>query len=105
MRGFMRLRFMIATAFSALLVLPCVSGFAADDTTKPVLTGKSAFTDALHESPGTRRHLTVADLPGPMENESVDNGPSVSPRPANAWPIAPKGFKVDLYATGLDNPR
>ena len=27
------------------------------------------------------------------------------PRPANAWPIAPKGFKVELYATGLDNPR
>ena len=27
------------------------------------------------------------------------------PRPANAWPIAPRGFKVELYATGLDNPR
>jgi glucose/arabinose dehydrogenase len=27
------------------------------------------------------------------------------PRPPNAWPIAPKGFKVELYATGLDNPR
>jgi glucose/arabinose dehydrogenase len=27
------------------------------------------------------------------------------PRPANAWPVAPKGFKVELYATGLDNPR
>jgi glucose/arabinose dehydrogenase len=27
------------------------------------------------------------------------------PRPANAWPIPPKGFKVELYADGLDNPR
>src|SRR5246127_5982727 len=78
--------------------------FAADG--KPtVLTGQAAFTDALHESPGTRRHLTVADLPAPMQKQSVDNGPSVVPRPANAWPVAPKGFKEDLYATGLDNPR
>ena len=71
----------------------------------PVLTGQAAFTDAAHESPGTRRHLTVADLPAPAPEQSVDNGPTVVPRPANAWPIAPNGFKVDLYTTGLDNPR
>jgi len=70
-----------------------------------VLTGQAAFTDAAHESPGTRRHLTEQDLPAPAERESVDNGPSVIPRPANAWPVAPKGFKVELYATNLDNPR
>ena len=69
------------------------------------LTGQAAFTDAAHEAPGTRRHLTVNDLPAPAESESVDNGPSMIPRPANAWPIAPKGFKVELYATNLDNPR
>jgi glucose/arabinose dehydrogenase len=71
----------------------------------PVLTGQSAFTDFTKESPGVRRHLTVADLPGPRPDESVDNGPTVVARPSNAWPIAPKGFKVELYATGLDNPR
>jgi glucose/arabinose dehydrogenase len=27
------------------------------------------------------------------------------PRPESAWPQAPKGFKVELYATGLENPR
>ena len=27
------------------------------------------------------------------------------PRPASAWPKVPPGFKVDLYATGLKNPR
>jgi glucose/arabinose dehydrogenase len=26
-------------------------------------------------------------------------------RPADAWPKAPAGFKVELYAAGLDNPR
>ena len=70
-----------------------------------VLTGQSAFTDADHQSPGIRRHLTVADLPAPAPQESVDNGPTIVPRPANILPIAPKGFKVELYATGLDNPR
>ena len=77
----------------------------ADDSSHPVLTGQAAFTDAAHESPGTRRHLTVADLPEPAPDQSVDNGPTIVPRPANAWPIAPAGFKVELYATDLDNPR
>ena len=27
------------------------------------------------------------------------------PRPENAWPKAPEGFSVGLYATGLTNPR
>jgi glucose/arabinose dehydrogenase len=70
-----------------------------------VLTGKAAFTDAAHESPGIRRHLTAADLPAPAPYESVDNGAPMISRPANAWPKAPKGFKVELYATDLDNPR
>jgi glucose/arabinose dehydrogenase len=72
---------------------------------RAVLTGQNAFTDAAHEALGTRRHLTVADLPEPAPDQSVDNGPTIVPRPAHAWPMAPKGFKVDLYATGLDNPR
>ena len=71
----------------------------------PVLTGQAAFTDAAHEYPGIRRHLTAADLPAPAPQESVDNGPTLVPRPANAWPLAPHGFKVTLYAEGLDNPR
>jgi glucose/arabinose dehydrogenase len=91
------------TLFSAVAV--AADGAAANDGKSSVLTGQAAFTDAAHESPGTRRHLTVADLPEPAPEQSVDNGPDVVPRPANAWPIAAKGFKVDLYATGLDNPR
>jgi glucose/arabinose dehydrogenase len=88
----------------AVVLSPLALAFAADGK-QSVLTGQAAFTDAAHESPGVRRRLTVADLPAPNPSESVDNGPSVVPRPANAWPQAPKGFKVDLYATGLDNPR
>jgi glucose/arabinose dehydrogenase len=93
-----------------VLALSPYTARAADTPTKStpqktVLTGHAAFTDAAHEAPGIRRHLTVADLPAPAPEESVDNGPKLVPRPDNAWPIAPKGFKVELYATGLDNPR
>jgi len=101
----MSLPLRVHPSLAAVLLLPCVSAIAADDTNHPVLTGQSASTDALHEAPGTRRHVTVADLPAPAPDQSVDNGPTVVARPANAWPIAPKGFKVDMYATGLDNPR
>ena len=88
--------------------LPLLVTFAALPAVaqpKHVLTGQAAFTDAAHEAPGTRRHLTVADLPAPAPDQSVDNGPDIVPRGPGAWPIAPKGFKVQLYATGLDNPR
>ena len=78
---------------------------AANTPSTSVLTGQSAFTDFTKELPGTRRHLTAADLPGPMPKESVDNGPTVVARPSTSWPIAPKGFKVEQFATGLDNPR
>ena len=97
----------VACTLALLPALGAESAPPAADTPSahPVLTGQAAFTDALHESPGTRRHLTWADLPAPAPDQSVDNGPSVVARPADAWPIAPRGFKVELYTTGLDNPR
>src|SRR5258706_7275121 len=71
----------------------------------PVIPGKAAFTDCAKEHPGVRRKLTLADLPEPKPDESVDNGPSLVPRPEGAWPIAPKGFKVEMYAQGFTEPR
>jgi glucose/arabinose dehydrogenase len=63
------------------------------------------FTDFRYESPGTTRKITVADLPQPYESKSAGNSPEVVARPANVWPVAPAGFKVEMYASGLDNPR
>lgn len=63
------------------------------------------FTDFRYEEPGKFRKITVNDLPAPYATRSAENGPDVVPRPANAWPKAPAGFKVELYAEGLDNPR
>ncbi len=70
------------------------------------LTGQSAFEDALQQKPGNRIHITVADLPQPRTEESVDNGPHIVPRPAGAMPTAPAGYTVQLYAEGdWTNPR
>ena len=69
------------------------------------ITGQDAFTDYSQEHPGVRRHITVADLPAPAPEQSVDNGADMVPRPEGAWPQAPKGFKVELYAQDFKQPR
>jgi glucose/arabinose dehydrogenase len=66
---------------------------------------KPPFTDFRYETPGTSHKITAADLPEPFASKSSNNGPEVVARPANAWPVAPAGFKVEMYASGLDNPR
>ena len=68
-------------------------------------TGASAFTDYRTQRPGVARRITVADLPRPNATPAADNGPRLVPRPAKAWPMVPPGFKVELFAAGLDNPR
>ncbi|MDQ2713159.1 MAG: sorbosone dehydrogenase family protein, partial [Acidobacteriota bacterium] len=70
-----------------------------------VVTGKAAFHGYQGQKPGLYRKITVADLPQPYATEGVSNGPSVVPRPADAWPKAPDGFKVELYQDGLAGPR
>jgi glucose/arabinose dehydrogenase len=87
----------------------CLAGktFAADNSanSSQVQTGQAAFTNWQKEKPGVMRKITLADLPQPFATKSVDNGPDIVSRPANAWPQSLPGFKVELYATGLDNPR
>src|SRR5262249_35604108 len=63
------------------------------------------FTDYRYEKPGTTHKITVKDLPSPLATTSAGNGPKLVPRPENAWPQVLPGFKVDLYAAGLDQPR
>jgi glucose/arabinose dehydrogenase len=66
---------------------------------------KSPFADFRTEEPGTIHKITVADLPEPFATKSAQNGPTLVARPKDAWPKAPPGFKVEQYATGLENPR
>jgi glucose/arabinose dehydrogenase len=65
----------------------------------------SPFSDYRTQRPGASHKITVRDLPPPNSAESVDNGPHLVPRPKDALPVAPTGFKVQLYADGLQNPR
>jgi glucose/arabinose dehydrogenase len=70
-----------------------------------VQTGSSAYTDFTRQSPGICRALIPADMPAPNIASSVTNNSTVVPRAANQLPQVPSGFTVQLYATGLNNPR
>jgi glucose/arabinose dehydrogenase len=63
------------------------------------------FADFRNQAPGIVHKITVADLPAPYATESIDNGPNMVPRPKDAWPQTLPGFKVNLFAEGLNNPR
>jgi glucose/arabinose dehydrogenase len=113
-------RWQIVTYVEAMVAAPpgaTVSVAASTDNGPPAAAQASSmsklkdkgpqapFTDFRYEAPGTTRKITVADLPEPFVTQSANNGPDVVSRPADAWPVAPAGFKVELYAAGLDNPR
>jgi glucose/arabinose dehydrogenase len=93
-----------AASLSAVATLLFTAGALAQ-ASGPVLTGQDAFTSYAQEHPGVRHHITVDNLPKPYATPGVDAGSEIIPRPANAWPQAPAGFKVDQYYTGLDQPR
>lgn len=90
---------------SPMLVLGATLFLIADAANHQTITGTAAFADYSQEKPGTFRKITLADLPPPFASKSVDNQPDVVARPANAWPQAPPGFKVELYASGFNYPR
>lgn len=70
-----------------------------------VQTGQAAYTDSTKQTPGACRLLTPADMPAPNIPTSVTNGPTLAARAKNQLPQVPSGFTVQLYATGLNNPR
>jgi glucose/arabinose dehydrogenase len=91
---------------TAATVLIYAAGYGRDSSdVKDVITGKAAFDSYLTEKPGTFRKITVADLPKPYATKGVGNPPTTVARPKDAWPQAPPGFKVELYAEHLDEPR
>jgi glucose/arabinose dehydrogenase len=86
---------------------PAASALPADTDASTIKAPPptAPFTDFRYEKPGTVRKITVQDLPQPYATRSAENGPQLVARPENVWPKAPAGFKVELFATGLDNPR
>ncbi len=86
---------LVVCAAATGVLLPAGSLFA-----QQVITGPAAYADWSQQKPGVMRKITSADLPAPYATESADNGPHVINRPKDAWPVAPAGFKVELYAGG-----
>src|SRR5437879_7756904 len=70
-----------------------------------LLSGTAAFGDWRADAPGVRRKITPDDLPAPFATRAASNGPRVVPRPASAALKVPPGFQVELFASGLDEPR
>lgn len=76
-----------------------------------VLTGEAAFGTAEANAPGVRRQITPADLPPPSLTENdpeapdFQNAPTLVDRPEGTMPQVPPGFSVEVFATGLTQPR
>lgn len=68
------------------------------------LIGADAFGGWTEDAPGVRRLIRPSDLP-PTSSDSIADPPTVVPRPAGAMLSVPEGFKVELFADGLDRPR
>src|SRR6516165_3020790 len=89
------------------IVMAAVVGIAAGAAlgqSAPVLTGAAAYGDWRSDAPGVRRKITPADMPPPYATPSANRHPSIVARPGGAWPKAPAGFAVELFASGLDRP-
>ena len=65
----------------------------------------SPFYDFHAEKPGNKHQIPLKDLPGPGATKSAVNPPEPAKRPEGVIPESLPGFKVNLYATGLDEPR
>lgn len=92
---------------SVLTVIGCLllatSALAQDAGNK--LTGEAAFGDWHADRPGVRRHITAQDLPEPNIEESASNGADEAAMPDGAKPDLPQGFKAEMIASGIRNPR
>src|ERR1700681_815347 len=88
-----------------LLLAASLMLYAAKTDGMTVLTGKQAFSNTASLRPGVAHKITAKDLPKPGDTPSGRSG-GAGPRPANAFPQAPAGFKVGMYVSeGLTNPR
>jgi glucose/arabinose dehydrogenase len=102
----MRSRRLIANAVAAgLLATLALNSCSSDWSVASTQSIGDAKGDWRADAPGVRHRVDVASLPRPYATDSVDNGPRIVPRPEGALPKAPDGFRVSLFATGLDNPR
>lgn len=76
-----------------------------------ILTGEAAFGSAEDDTVGIRRHITSDALPQPSHHENdpeepdFENAPTLVDAPEGTMPEVPDGFSVEVFATGLTQPR
>ena len=76
-----------------------------------VRAGADAFGTWESDAPGVSRHITPADLPAPTHTENDPEAPDfenmakVVQAPQVKMPDVPKGFAVQVVASGLNQPR
>src|ERR1700680_381009 len=88
------------------LALLFATAFAAPAFAQPApLVGAAAFGDWRADKPGVSRLIRPDELPKPGATPSAANVSHVVPRPPSALPQVPAGFKIGLFAEGLNGPR
>ena len=101
----------LALAGASLTAATCYAQFVAPpDTPGPkvdnaVVKGDVVvFGDWKKDAPGVHHHITPADLQTPFTSVGVGVAKNVA-RPEGVLPKVPAGFKVAIFASGLDEPR
>ncbi len=90
---------MYILVLAVALLLPAVA-FAGE-----VRTGPDAYGDWRGDAPGVARRILPADMPPPFATRSHARSSGIVQRPFRAAPVAPPGFAVTLFASGLRVPR
>jgi glucose/arabinose dehydrogenase len=91
--------------YRAAMALAGLAGVAVAQGVADAPPPHAPFSDFRTQVPGRSHRITAGDLPAPYASAAAGNPPRVVARPANALPLAPPGFRVNLYASGLSEPR
>ena len=92
----------VSAIVCSIALLAATGVFAADSSLKK---GKAAFGSWQDDKPGVTRLISPEDLEAPDESKSAENSAEPIKMPEGAKPLLPKGFSVELVASGMENPR
>lgn len=94
-----------------VMTMPLALVSIAPLSAQEVLEGKAAFGTWEADAPGVSRHITSAGLPAPTLTENDPEAPdfenlaNVVAPPPGKMPDVPAGFKAEVFASGLNQPR
>lgn len=101
----------VNACFTRIVVLSSRVLISSPSAAQDVLTGEDAFGTWEPDAPGVGRLITPEDLPAPSLADNDPEAPdfekmaTVVPAPEGAVPQVPEGFRVEVFAEGLTQPR